>query len=139
MQKLPQELLVEDNSTTILLKSLLLNRLQVAAQLLIARHGAAALQPLNRTCGEATAAAGPLLVLLDVTGPVRKGADFLEAYPQHPLAQKCPLVVVLTNSEHCRDAQWAGPGAFAAAWLARCRPNASAGCPHSPCWKALVE
>lgn len=104
MQKLPKVLLVDDDSTTIFLNSLLINRLQVAEQLLIARNGAEALQTLDQTCSEATASAGPMLVLLDVNMPVMNGADFLEAYQQHPLAQKCQLVVVvLTSSEHCRD------------------------------------
>jgi response regulator of citrate/malate metabolism len=32
------------------------------------------------------------------------GVKFLETYSQHPLAQKCELViVVLTTSEHSRD------------------------------------
>lgn len=104
MQKLPKVLLVDDDSTAIFLNSLLLNNLGVAEQLLIARNGVEALQTLDRTCCESIASADPLLVLLDINMPVMSGADFLEVYHQHPLAQKCRLVVVvLTSSEHCRD------------------------------------
>jgi CheY-like chemotaxis protein len=104
MQKLAKVLLVDDDSTTNFLNSQLLRRLGIAEQLLVAQNGIEALETLEQTCSELSDSASPILVLLDVNMPVMNGLDFLETYQQHPLAQKCPLVVVmLTTSEHSRD------------------------------------
>lgn len=104
MQKLAKVLLVDDDSTTTFLNAHLLNRLEVAEQVLVAHNGQQALQTLAQTYGESTESASPMLVLLDVNMPVMNGAEFLEAYKQRPLAQTGQLViVVLTSSEHCRD------------------------------------
>jgi CheY-like chemotaxis protein len=104
MQKLAKVLLVDDDSITNYLNCLLLNRLAIAEQLLVAQNGVEALNTLEQTCRELPVPADPILVLLDVNMPVMNGLDFLETYQQHPLAQKCQLVVVmLTSSEHSRD------------------------------------
>jgi CheY-like chemotaxis protein len=104
MQKLAKVLLVDDDSTTNFLNKQLLKRLDVAQELLVAQNGLEALRTLEQTCPELPEAASPILVLLDVNMPVMNGLDFLETYQQHPLAQKCQLVVVmLTTSEHSRD------------------------------------
>jgi CheY-like chemotaxis protein len=104
MQKLAKVLLVDDDETTTYLNAQLLKRLAVADELLVAHNGIEALQTLAQTYDEPDAFAEPLLVLLDVNMPVMNGVEFLEAYSQHPLAQKCELViVVLTTSEHSRD------------------------------------
>jgi CheY-like chemotaxis protein len=104
MQKLAKVLLVDDDQTATFLHTKLLKRLAVADELLVAHNGVEALQTLAQTCNEPDTFAEPLLVLLDVNMPVMNGVEFLETYPQHPLAQKCELViVVLTTSEHSRD------------------------------------
>jgi CheY-like chemotaxis protein len=82
----------------------LLKQLAVAEHVLVAHNGVEALQTLANTCDEPAASAEPLLVLLDVNMPVMNGIEFLETYQQHPLAQKCHLViVVLTTSQYSRD------------------------------------
>jgi CheY-like chemotaxis protein len=104
MQKLAKVLVVDDDQTATFLHTQLLKQLAVADELLVAHNGIEALQTLAQTCDEPDAFAEPLLVLLDVNMPVMNGVEFLETYPQHPLAQKCQLViVVLTTSEHSRD------------------------------------
>jgi CheY-like chemotaxis protein len=104
MRKLAKVLLVDDDQTATFLHTRLLKQLAVAEELLVAHNGVEALQTLAQTCDELDVFAEPLLVLLDVNMPVMDGVEFLETYQQHPLAQKCQLViVVLTTSEHSRD------------------------------------
>jgi CheY-like chemotaxis protein len=104
MKKLAKVLLVDDDSTTNFLNTRLLTRLEVAEELLVAQNGAEALRTLEHTCREPLDSTGPILVLLDLNMPVMNGLAFLEAYQQHPLAQKCQLVIVmLTTSEHSHD------------------------------------
>jgi CheY-like chemotaxis protein len=104
MPKLAKVLLVDDDETTTYLNAQLLKRLAVANELLVAHNGLEALQTLEQTCDEPDAPAEHLLVLLNVNMLVMNGLEFLEAYQQHPLAQKSQLViVVLTTSEHSRD------------------------------------
>jgi CheY-like chemotaxis protein len=104
MRKLAKVLLVDDDQTATFLHTRLLKQLAVAEELLVAHNGIEALQTLAQTCDELDAFVEPLLVLLDVNMPVMDGVEFLETYQQHPLAQKCQLViVVLTTSEHSRD------------------------------------
>jgi CheY-like chemotaxis protein len=104
MQKLAKVLLVDDDQITTFLNTQLLKQLAVAEHVLVAHNGVEALQTLAKTCDEPAASTEPLLVLLDVNMPVMNGVEFLETYQQHPLAQKCHLVVVvLTTSEHGRD------------------------------------
>jgi CheY-like chemotaxis protein len=104
MQKLARVLVVDDDPTATFLHTRLLKQLAVAKELLVAHNGVEALQTLEKTCNEPDACGEPLLVLLDVNMPVMNGVEFLETYQQHPLAQKCQLViVVLTSSQHSRD------------------------------------
>jgi CheY-like chemotaxis protein len=104
MHKLAKVLLVDDDATTNFLNTRLLIHLEVAEQLLVAQNGVEALRTLEQTYSALPDPAGPILVLLDLNMPVMNGLDFLETYQQHPLAQKCSLVIVmLTTSEHSRD------------------------------------
>jgi CheY-like chemotaxis protein len=103
MEKLAKVLLVDDDSTTNYLNSLLLSRLSVTEQLLVAQNGLEALQKLDQMCSEPPST-GSILVLLDVNMPVMNGLDFLKTYQQHPRKQDCPLVIVmLTTSQHSQD------------------------------------
>ena len=102
MQKLAAILLVDDDSTTNYLNQLLLQELAVADQLLVAKNGAEALHILTHVLPPA--AAGPVLVLLDVNMPVMNGIEFLEAFQQLPPDRRQAVVIVmLTTSLHPRD------------------------------------
>ncbi|GAB2941910.1 response regulator [Hymenobacter coalescens] len=105
MPKLACVLLVDDDNTTNYLNQLLLKRLDVAEQLLVALNGQEALETLQAHCSEATAQ-HPVLVLLDVKMPVMDGFEFMEAYAELPLARQGNVVVVmLTTSLHPQDVE----------------------------------
>ena len=95
-------LLVDDDQTTNFLNQLLLTRLGVAEQVLIAANGEEALRLLAQQCkGPATC---PNLILLDMNMPVLNGLAFLEAYTQLPaVVQRCIIIVMLTTSLHPVD------------------------------------
>jgi CheY-like chemotaxis protein len=104
MQKLAKVLLVDDDEITIFLNAHLLEQSAVVEELLVARNGLEALQILEKVYDEPATFTEPILVLLDINMPIMNGIEFLETYQQHPLAQKCHLVIiVLTSSKHSRD------------------------------------
>lgn len=103
MQKLAFALLVDDDHTTNCLNRLLLKRLGVADELLVAAKGQEALNLLLAHYQDAPAGRA-VLVLLDVKMPVMDGSAFLEAYDKLPLLQKQAITtVMLTTSLHPRD------------------------------------
>ena len=103
MPHLSSILLVDDDSTTNYLNQLLLRRLDVAEQLLVAENGREALGLLAHTCSAPNTSC-PALILLDVNMPVMGGIEFLEAYQRLPLSQRQAIVVVLlTTSVNPRD------------------------------------
>ena len=104
MPALTSILLVDDDPTTNFLNQLLLTRLQVAEQVLVAENGEQALRTVVQACLDPAAMACPQLILLDMNMPVMNGLAFLEAYQQLPLAQRQAIVIVLlTTSLHERD------------------------------------
>jgi CheY-like chemotaxis protein len=104
MTKLTSVLLVDDDSTTNFLNKLLLERLGITEQVLIAENGEQALRLLAGACADPAAAGCPRLILLDMNMPVLNGLAFLEAYTKLPLAQQSSIVIVmLTTSLHEHD------------------------------------
>jgi CheY-like chemotaxis protein len=103
MPPLSSVLLVDDDSTTNYLNKLLLTRMGIAEQVLIAENGEQALRTLDQTCRTPASAACPRLILLDMNMPVLNGLAFLEAYVQMPLTEPPIVVVMLTTSLHEHD------------------------------------
>jgi CheY-like chemotaxis protein len=104
MPPLTSVLLVDDDPTTNFINKLLLNRMGVAEQILVAENGEQALRTLDQTCAAPASAACPCLILLDMNMPVLNGLAFLEAYMQMPLANKQAIIIVmLTTSLHEYD------------------------------------
>ncbi len=104
MPPLTSVLPVDDDPTTNYLNKLLLTRMGVAEQVLVAENGEQALRTLDQTCIAPPTAACPRLILLDMNMPVLNGLAFLEAYVRMPLAhQKAIVIVMLTTSLHPTD------------------------------------
>lgn len=104
MPALTSVLLVDDDPTTNFLNKLLLTRMGVAEQVLVAENGERALRTLDQTCRVPENPTCPRLILLDMNMPVLNGLGFLEAYMQMPLAQRQAIVIVmLTTSLHPLD------------------------------------
>ena len=97
MQKLAAILLVDDDPTSNYLNQLLLEELAVADQLLVATNGAEALHILTHVLPPA-AAAGPVLVLLDVNMPVMNGFELLNAVKADNGLKHLPVLMVTAEA-----------------------------------------
>jgi CheY-like chemotaxis protein len=101
--KLACTLLVDDDQTTNYLNKMLIKRLGVTEELLVAQNGLEALNLLKEHCHTEECS---VLILLDVKMPVMDGFGFLEAYEQLPEAQKkAVIIVMLTTSLHPQDVE----------------------------------
>jgi CheY-like chemotaxis protein len=115
MPKITSVLLVDDDQTVNYLNKRLLERLDIADQVLVALNGQEALDQLATHCQHASADC-PALVFLDVKMPVLDGFGFLNAYQQLPLAQqRACVIVMLTTSLHPLDMKRLEP--LPAAWF----------------------
>ena len=84
----------------------LLERMGIAAHLLVATNGRQALDLLYEHCPEPGAPTCPVLILLDINMPVMNGFEFLEAYAQlPPVRRAASVVLMLTTSLNPRDAE----------------------------------
>ena len=106
MPQLPCVLLVDDDETTNYLNHLLLERMGIAANILVATNGRQALDLLPEYCPKPGAPTCPVLILLDINMPVMNGFEFLEAYARLPQTRRDAIVVLmLTTSLNPRDAE----------------------------------
>ena len=110
MPVLSSVLLIDDDPTTNYLNKLLLTRLGVAGQVLLAENGEEGLRTLGQTCIGPDSAHCPHLIFLDMNMPVLNGLGFLEVYAQLPTHQHTPIVIVMLTSslnptDHARAAQ----------------------------------
>jgi len=98
-------MLVDDDQTTNFLNQLLLKKLAITDQILVAQDGQAALELLEQHCMTLTSTC-PSLILLDVNMPGMNGIQFLEAFQQLSIAQQHTIIIVmLTTSLHPRDVE----------------------------------
>jgi CheY-like chemotaxis protein len=105
MPKTTSILLVDDDPTVNYLNKRLLERLEVATQVLVALNGQEALELLPTHSQHATVD-HPALLLLDIKMPVLDGFGFLAAYQQLPPdQQRANVIVMLTTSLHPLDMQ----------------------------------
>jgi CheY-like chemotaxis protein len=115
MPKIESVLLVDDDQTVNYLNKRLLEKLDIANQILVALNGQEALDQLAAHCQHASADC-PALLFLDVKMPVLDGFGFLTAYQQLPLAQQqACIIVMLTTSLHPLDMKRLEP--LPAAWF----------------------
>ncbi len=100
--KLPFILLVEDNMANVFLQKRIINKLDCADKITVARTGLEAYE-LVKKCAEEPPTL-PDLILLDINLPAMNGWEFMELYNQLNIpADKRPIVLILTHSEYSND------------------------------------
>ena len=85
---------------------MLLKRVHVTEELLVAQNGQQALDLVQQRCQTVTPGC-PILIFLDVNMPVMNGIEFLAAYQglSHTYQQASIIIVMLTTSLHPQDVQ----------------------------------
>ncbi|KUG09420.1 response regulator [Solirubrum puertoriconensis] len=102
-RKLNQVVLIDDNETTSFLNNRLLQRLDLAENILLFTN---AEQAFNQLWGKGAAAgdAKPELVFVDLKMPGMDGFEFLNQYSQLPAeVREKTVMAVLTTSMHSAD------------------------------------
>jgi len=102
MEKVNRVLLIDDNQTTTFLHQRLIQKLDIAHQIVVARNGQHALELMEQQylAGEGY----PELILLDLKMPVMDGFAFYEAYKRLESEKQVEIkVVVLTTSLAASD------------------------------------
>lgn len=97
MPVLSSVLLVDDDHTANFLHKLLVTKMGLAEQVLVAKDGQQALDTL------AQANTPPALILLDLNMPVLNGFEFLLHYAKLPAPMPRPVVALLSSSDHALD------------------------------------
>jgi CheY-like chemotaxis protein len=110
MNKVNAVLLVDDDEATNFINQLLIRKLDMTDELLIARNGKDAIEMIQQYCANhlAQAAKGvmPKLIFLDINMPVMDGFGFLEAFDNLDCPGKeAVVIVVLTTSLNPKDLQ----------------------------------
>ena len=102
MKKLGCILLIEDDDTINFYNQFLIENLNLAEEIVVAKNGKEGIDYLEKAGkGHATS---PDLILLDINMPVMNGFEFIEEYEQLPEDWKSKiLVVMLTTSLHEDD------------------------------------
>jgi CheY-like chemotaxis protein len=95
MEKLACVLLVDDDDTANYVNQTLLEDLEVAQKILVARNGAEALKVMERQCAQGDC---PQLILLDINMPVMNGFEYLEAYKALDFQLKQSVVIVMLTT-----------------------------------------
>lgn len=102
MEKANCILLVDDNQTTTFLHQQLINKLNLADKILIARNGRLALEMIDQYY--AAEKEYPELILLDIKMPVMDGFEFFKNFQQlAPEKRNAMKVVILTTSLISKD------------------------------------
>ena len=102
MSKLDYVLLVDDDDVTNFVHESLLEGMDVAQQLLVAKNGQEAIDLIKKHCMGKNGC--PSLIFLDINMPVMNGFEFLEAYHQlENDLNKSIIIVMLTSSLNPKD------------------------------------
>ncbi|MFD2247165.1 response regulator [Pontibacter ruber] len=107
MQKLNTILLVDDDEATNFLNELIIKKLDIAENILVARNGREAITLIRQLCEAQQGNPGlPELVLLDINMPVLDGFGFLKAFEE----LSCPgkegvQIVLLSTSLNTKDVE----------------------------------
>jgi CheY-like chemotaxis protein len=101
MQRLNCVLLVDDDGVTNKLHELVLKRLNIADELLIATNGKIAIDIITERCEKNFGC--PDLILLDINMPVMNGFEFIEVYEHLKIKNRAEAVIMLTTSSNFMD------------------------------------
>lgn len=104
MLKLDCILLVDDDEITNFVHETIIEEVDAAERVLVAKNGREALDVIKKQAPEHSGT--PCLILLDINMPIMNGFEFLEAYCQLPTnIKQSVIIVMLTSSLNPKDAE----------------------------------